>query len=42
MLDILLWVAVGAFIGWNIPQPWWAKAVQDKIISMLPKRGEDA
>ncbi len=28
MLDILLWVAVGAFVGWNFPQPFWAVAAQ--------------
>ena len=31
MLDILLWVAVGAFVGWNFPQPFWAKMMQEKI-----------
>lgn len=25
----LVWIAVGAFIGWNLPQPFWAKMVQD-------------
>lgn len=24
MLDILFWVVVGAFVGWNVPQPFWA------------------
>ena len=38
MLDILLWVAVGAFIGWNFPQPFWAKIVQEKIQSMIAKK----
>lgn len=28
MLEILLWLAVGAFVGWNFPQPPWAKAAQ--------------
>lgn len=31
MLDILLWIAVGAFLGWNFPQPFWAVFVQEKI-----------
>lgn len=31
MTDILLWVAVGAFIGWNFPQPFWATFVQEKV-----------
>lgn len=40
MIDILLWIAVGAFIGWNFPQPIWAKVVQAKIQAMLAKKGE--
>jgi len=31
MLDTLLWIAVGAFVGWNFPQPFWAKIVQAKV-----------
>ena len=31
MLTILFWTSVGAFIGWNLPQPNWAKLVQEKI-----------
>jgi hypothetical protein len=31
MLDTLLWVALGAFLGWNFPQPSWAVFVQKKI-----------
>jgi hypothetical protein len=38
MLDILLWIAVGAFIGWNFPQPSWAKTVQDKLQTLLAKK----
>ena len=38
MLDILLWVAVGAFIGWNFPQPFWAKMMQEKIQAMIAKK----
>lgn len=26
-----LWIALGAFIGWNLPQPEWAQSVQEKI-----------
>lgn len=33
MLDILLWVGVGAFVGWNFPQPAFAKWVQDWAIN---------
>ena len=40
MLDILLWIAVGAFIGWNFPQPTWAKIIQEKIQAILAKKGD--
>lgn len=38
MLDFLIGVLVGAFIGWNLPQPTWAKSIQEKIQSMLSKK----
>jgi len=38
MLDTLLWIAVGAFIGWNFPQPSWAQAVQAKIQAIIAKK----
>jgi hypothetical protein len=28
MLSVLFWIAVGAFIGWNLPQPEFAKRIQ--------------
>ena len=28
MTTIILWTVVGAFIGWNVPQPRYAKAIQ--------------
>jgi hypothetical protein len=38
MLDTLLWLAVGAFIGWNFPQPSWAKTIQEKFKSLVVKK----
>lgn len=38
MLDILFWIAVGAFIGWNLPQPFWAKLIQDKIQNLIKSK----
>ncbi len=35
MFDLLFWVAVGLVVGWNLPQPWWAKMVQEKIVSKI-------
>jgi hypothetical protein len=37
MLDTLLWILVGAFIGWNFPQPFWAKMLETKIRAMISK-----
>jgi len=34
-MTTLLTLLIGMFIGWNLPQPDWAKAIQDKIVSML-------
>jgi hypothetical protein len=37
MFDTLLWILVGAFVGWNFPQPFWAKIIENKIRSMIAK-----
>jgi hypothetical protein len=31
----IVWVLVGAFIGWTIPQPEWAKKVQALIVAKV-------
>jgi hypothetical protein len=31
MLETVFWILVGAFVGWHIPQPSWAKALEDKV-----------
>lgn len=33
MLQAIIWLAVGVLIGWNIPQPPWAVAAQEKVRS---------
>lgn len=33
MLDTIFWIAVGAFIGWNFPQPFYAKWLQEWIVN---------
>ena len=35
MLETIFWILVGAFIGWNLPQPAWAKSVQDSYLSPM-------
>lgn len=34
MLVFLVGVFVGAFVGWNLPQPQWAKDVQAKATTL--------
>lgn len=38
MLEALFWLAVGAFIGWNFPQPAFAKNMQEKLRSLISKK----
>jgi hypothetical protein len=35
MFETLLWLAVGAFIGWNFPQPDFAKSIQAKLAGLI-------
>lgn len=32
MLEIIFWTLIGAFIGWNFPQPSWAKNFQSRYL----------
>jgi len=32
-MTLLLWVLVGAFVGWHVPQPFWAKMIQEAVVS---------
>jgi hypothetical protein len=32
MLETLIWIALGAFVGWNFPQPEFAKTIQTKYL----------
>lgn len=38
MLDSLLFLILGAFIGWNLPQPEFAKTLQEKVMSYFSKK----
>jgi hypothetical protein len=35
MLDTLFWLAVGAFVGWHVPQPAWAASFAEKLKSLF-------
>jgi hypothetical protein len=37
MLETIFWVLVGAFIGWNFPQPDYAKSIQAKVLGLFKK-----
>lgn len=37
MLNFIIGLLLGAFIGWNLPQPEWAKNIQSKTISYIKK-----
>lgn len=37
LFESALFVLVGMFIGWNLPQPWWARYVQEKVVSWVSK-----
>lgn len=34
---LVLGGVVGAFVGWNLPQPAYAKKVQDLVVSLFKK-----
>lgn len=35
LIMILFWVAVGIVIGWNLPQPDWARQAQEKVMQLV-------
>lgn len=35
MIEAIILITIGAFIGWSIPQPAWAAALQDKVVSFF-------
>lgn len=38
MFDIAVGILIGAFIGWHIPEPMWAKIVKQKIKDWLDRQ----
>jgi hypothetical protein len=38
-MTTLLTLLIGMFIGWNLPQPAWARTLQNKAVEIL--RGLD-
>lgn len=37
MIDIIFWTTIGAFIGWHFPEPFWAKIIKQKVLTMFQK-----
>lgn len=37
-MGTLICLLIGAFIGWNLPQPFWAQALQAKIVGLWKKK----
>ena len=33
MFELIIGIVIGAFIGWNVPQPEYAKKIQEAIKS---------
>lgn len=34
-MGTIITLLIGMFIGWNLPQPDWARAIQDKATQLL-------
>lgn len=35
MFSFLTGVIIGLLVGWNLPQPAWAKALQEKVFNSV-------
>jgi len=35
MMDMIIYIIIGMFIGWNLPQPLYAKFIQDKVLTII-------
>lgn len=35
MLQAIIFIVIGVFLGWQIPQPSWAKSIQNKVVSWI-------
>jgi hypothetical protein len=38
MLETLFWFVLGAFVGWNMPQPEFAKRFQAKVLAFFKQQ----
>ena len=35
MIEAAVYILIGAFVGWNLPQPSWAVTVQAKMLNFF-------
>jgi hypothetical protein len=35
MIEAAIYILIGAFVGWNLPQPAWATSAQAKILGFF-------
>lgn len=35
MVQLLIGIAIGLVIGWNVPQPLWARALQARFVKLV-------
>lgn len=36
-MSTLLGIAIGIIVGWNLPQPAWARELQEKIVASIKR-----
>ena len=41
MFDTLICVFIGMLIGWHIPEPPWAKALKQKLLTLYTSTKKD-
>jgi hypothetical protein len=34
-MGTIITLLIGMFIGWNLPQPEWARTIQNKVMQLL-------
>jgi hypothetical protein len=35
MISAVIYILIGAFVGWNLPQPAWAAKTQEQILNFF-------
>jgi hypothetical protein len=38
MIEALVWILIGAFIGWHFPEPVWAKVIKEKVLTTIGRK----